>query len=133
MSFEKDMLRKTAGLPFSTKKASLFEGRISKIRTLDVETEMLRIFASTIRDIKRIRDLMEGNQGNNYYGTIGGGNPNGYKLKDESGDIDKKYLFELALGKLDLVEESLAECFGIKREEHEEEYDDSEESSEEDW
>lgn len=147
MSFEKDMLRKTAGLPFSTKKQSLLEGKISKIRTLDVETELLRIFSSSIRDVKRLRDIMEGRSGS-YYGGISSsyGNQDQYRLKDESGDIDKKYLFKLALEKLDLIEESLRDCFNIKddvevshvevsNDNDGEEFttDDDEESNDNDW
>ncbi len=134
MSFEKDMLRKTAGLPFSTKKQSLFEGKISKIRTMDVETELLRIFSGCIRDVKRLRELIEGNNNNkNYYnGPIG---YDSYRLKDESGDIDKERLFSLSLEKLDLIEESLSECFGIKKEENKEpeEDDEEEDDEEEEW
>lgn len=112
MSLEKDALRKAAGLSFDTKRKSLFEGNVSKVRTLDIEAELLRIFTGSIRDIKRLRDIMEGNY-NSYYGINGG---NSYRLKDESGEIDKKYLFKLATEKLDLMKESLKDCFSIKDE-----------------
>jgi hypothetical protein len=110
MSIEKDLLRKAAGLSFETKR-NLFEENISKVKTLDIETELLRIFSNSIRDIKRIKDIMDGRT-NFYYGQA-----DQYKLKDEFGKIDKKKLFDLSMEKLDIMEESLAECFGFSKEE----------------
>lgn len=159
MSLEKDSLRKAAGLPFEVKinklfvknaaglpvevkinelvENKLFEGDISQIRTMDIEAELLRIFSNTIKDIKRIKDLMEGIPSPYSY-SYGYGNinhtSNSFKLKDEHGEIDKNYLFKLSMDKLDIIEEVMIECFSSKKEnfKDEEEYSDEDEDDFED-
>lgn len=139
MNLEREFLRKSAGLPckFDNKKLNE-EEKFSKIKTLDVEAELLRIFSNTLRDIKRLKEMM--NSRYQEYGSLYGYNPMRI-LKDEKGQIDKEKLLKVAMEKLDLIEEALIECFDAKKsdkdeddeyeDEDEDEYEDDEEEDEE--
>lgn len=134
MNLEREFLRKTAGLPlhYETRKLNE-EEKYSKIRTLDIEAELLRVFSTTLKDIKRLKEMM-----NSQYQGYGYGPGPMRTLRDENGPIDKEHLLKVAMDKLDLIEEALAECFDVKvskepEVEHEEDdIEDDEESSEED-
>jgi hypothetical protein len=111
MNLEREFLRKSAGLPlhYGDKKLNE-EEKFSKIRTLDVEAELLRVFSNTLREIKRLKEMMDSRfQG---YGPMGPGPMR--TLRDEKGPIDKERLLKVAMDKLDLIEEALAECFDAK-------------------
>ena len=129
MNLEREFLRKSAGLPlhFGDRKLNE-EEKFSKIRTLDVEAELLRVFSNTLREIKRLKEMMD----SRFQGY--GGGPYGpgpmRTLRDEKGPIDKERLLKVAMDKLDLIEEALAECFDAKVSSEEEVEDDEVEDDE---
>lgn len=131
MNLEREFLRKSAGLPLHFGDKNLNEEeKFSKIRTLDVEAELLRVFSNTLRDIKRLKEMMDSRyQG---YGSPYGPGPM-RTLRDEKGPIDKERLLKVAMDKLDLIEEALAECFDAKVSSEDEVEHDEEEFDDEDY
>lgn len=112
MKNELAMLRKQAGLSYSTNKKPVnkksINESISKVQSLDIEADILRGFSNLIREFSNIKDRLE--------------QPNSYGMmvnKQVKQKIDKEKLYELSINKLELLKVAIKECFNNYEEEEE--------------
>lgn len=113
MKNEMELLRKSAGLPINES--------TSKVRTLDLEADLLREFSSFLSGLKRIKERIDRPYG---YGP-GPYGPGPYgALRDENSKPDIDRLRTIAKEKMGLVDEAISEVFGKAKEEEEESEDD---------
>lgn len=120
---DREALRRSAGIYTSLNE----EKNISKIRTLDIEADLLRSFSMVLKDIKRMKHMIE--EPIPQYGGMGPG-PMG-RMKEEQGDVDLDHLYKVSKEKLEMVEDALKDCFKEQSSKDDEEEDDEEESDEE--
>jgi hypothetical protein len=103
---EMEVLRASAGI-----RTNLDTSKTSKLKTLDIESDVLRSFSCILRDFSRMKQSIKG--------AVEGPHNNPYNrapLKMEMGEANKKRLYVVAMKKIELLKEAIEDCFGEERE-----------------
>lgn len=105
---EMEQLRATAGI-----RSDYVKPKTSKLKTLDIESDILRSFSMVLRDFSRMKNQINGDE----YNGMHSGPYNRKPLKMELGDANKKKLYRISMEKIELLKEAVQDCFGEEREE----------------
>lgn len=102
MNLEKELLRRSAGLPIN-------ESSSSKVSTLDYEADLLRSFSTFLESLERLKERMERPP----YSGYGPGPYGAIRNNDKKPDCEK--LRMIAKSKLSLVDETIDRVFGKEK------------------
>jgi len=108
MNLEKEMLRRSAGLPINESSSA------SRIKTVDFEADLLQSFSSFFNSLERMKERMKGG-----YSGYGPGPYGAIRKESEKPDCQKLKI--MAKEKLTLANNLVDEIFG--KDDDDEEYD----------